>query len=154
LSNCIIDELVDEKVGFHLEKKTSPKIFAEKVKKICSLTQKEYEILCHQARKKVAHLDWSEIVKQTTQVYQKLMAEKKMEDKESKVKGLKEILALLPPSKFKSFLQNQFQKPEGKMIPQKSLWLLVVTVMATFFMGIIFWFLNKTKRISPVRIKT
>jgi glycosyltransferase involved in cell wall biosynthesis len=149
LSNETVDELVDDSVGFRLEKKTSPKVFAEKVKKICSLSQKEYEFLGRQAQKKVAHLDWIEIVKQTKKAYQELIIEKKnKKDVEKKSKNIKEILDLLPPSKFKSFLQKQVERPQVKNIKKKNVWVFVITIVMTFFLGISYWFLNKFKR-SP-----
>lgn len=152
LSNETVDELVDSSAGFRLEKKTTPKVFAEKVKKICSLSQKDYESLGRQAQKKVVHLDWTEIVKQTKQAYQELMAEKKnKEDLEKKSKNIKEILNLLPPSKFKSFLQKQVERPQVKSIRKKNIWGFVMTIVATFFLGISYWFLNKVKK-SPSSI--
>jgi len=152
LSNETVDELVDSSAGFRLEKKTSLKVFAEKVKKICSLSQKDYESLGRQAQKKVAHLDWSEIVKQTKQAYQELMTEKKnKEDLKKKSKNIKEILNLLPPSKFKSFLQKQVERPQVKNIKKKNVWAFIMTIVATFFLGISYWFLNKVKK-SPSSI--
>ena len=72
LSNETVDEFIDESCGFWLPKKTSPKDFAKKVKEICSLPEKEYEKLRRNARGKVEHLDWREIVEKTVAVYQKL----------------------------------------------------------------------------------
>jgi len=147
LSNETTSELVDKTVGFCLGKKTSPQVFAQQIKKICSLSPKEYEALCRNARNKVAHLDWAEIVKQTEFVYRKLSAEKK------KVSGLKqasrmaafeEFLSLLPSSKMKTFLLKQLRKSQQKL-PKKSLSFLVFTVIGTFLIGSIYWLLKKTK---------
>lgn len=147
LANETVDELVDDSVGFRLDKRTSPEIFAEKVKKVCSLSQKEYESLSQQARKKVAHLDWSRIVKKTSQAYQELMDEKKVKkDNREKFKNLKAILDLLPTSKFKSFLQKQVKRPSVKNIKKKNVWTFIMTIVVTFFLGIFYWLLNKTKK--------
>lgn len=147
LANETIDELVDDSVGFRLEKRTSLQVFAQKVEEICSLDQKKYEILCRQAQRKIAHLDWSEIVKQTGQVYQKLIDKKKIEDEVKKISKMRKILELLPSSKFKSFLQKQVQKPGVKIKPKKNVWMFAVTVAGTFLIGIAYLFLSKTKRI-------
>src|SRR4030042_2359825 len=149
LSNETTSELVDETVGFCLGKKTSPQIFAQQIEKICSLSPKEYETLCRHAQKKVIHLDWSEIVKQTKQVYQKLVVESKIKkDKREKTKDIKGILELLPSSKFKAFLQKQIQRPQVKNIKKKNIWVFAMAIMVTFFMGLSYWFLNKIKKIS------
>jgi len=144
LSNETVSEFIDDSVGFHLEEKTSTKTFAEKVKKICFLSQKEYEFLCHNARKKVAHLDWPDVVKRTEMVYQKLIKEKKMNN-------IKEILEMLPPSKFKSFFQKKVQKFGGKISKKKNILMFVMTIIVTFFIGIVYWLLSKTKRIPISR---
>lgn len=147
LSNETVNEFIDDSVGFHLEGKTSPRTFAEKVKKICSLSQKEYEFLCHNARKKVACLDWTDIVKQTEMVYQKLIKEKKINKGEKKMSNIKEILKMLPAPKIKSFLQNKVQKSRGKISKKKSIMMFIITIVVTFFIGIGYWLLSKTKRI-------
>lgn len=151
LSNETVGEFIDDSVGFCLEKKASPETFAEKVKKICSLPQKEYEFLYHSARKKVAHLDWSDVVKQTEMVYQKLIKEKKINGGEKKMNNIKEILEMPLPSKFKSFLQKKVQKSGGKISKKKSVLMFIMTIIATFFIGIGYWLLNKTKRIPISR---
>ncbi|MBL7123469.1 MAG: glycosyltransferase [Actinobacteria bacterium] len=151
LSNETVNEFIDDSVGFCLEEKTSPRTFAEKVKKICSLSQKEYEFLCHNARKKVAHLDWPDIVKQTEMVYQKLIKEKKINRGEKKMSNIKEILKMLPPPKFKSFLQKKVQKSGGKISKKKSILMFIMTIIGTFFIGTGYWLLSKTKRIPISR---
>lgn len=150
LANETNEELVDDSVGFCLEKKTSPKFFAEKVQKIFSLSQREYEALCRQARKKVVHLDWPIIVEQTKRAYLELIEEKKNKDKGIELKKIKEILELLPTSKFKSFLKKQVQIQSPKManLKKKNALLFALTIFATFFLGIFYWLSNKIKRIS------
>ena len=151
LSNETVSEFIDDSVGFRLGKKISPKTFAEKVKKICSLSQKEYEFLCHNAWKKVAHLDWPDIVKQTEMVYQKLIKEKKINKGEKKMNNIKEILKMLPAPKIKPFLQKKVQKSGGKINKKKSILMFIMTIISTFFIGIGYWLLSKTKRISISR---
>jgi len=149
LSNETTSELVDNTVGFCLGKKTSPQVFAQQIKKICALAPKEYEILCRNARDKVVHLDWSEIVKQTELVYQKLSAEKKKVNGSKQARRMaafKEFLSLLPSSKMKDFLLKQLEKPKQKL-SKKNIFSLVFTVMGTFLIGSIYWLLKKTKRI-------
>jgi len=84
LSNGTIDELIDKSTGYRLKKNTPPKIFSEHIQEIFSLPQKEYEVLCQKAREKVSHMDWSDIVKKTEIVYQKIIESKKKEDQRKK----------------------------------------------------------------------
>jgi len=76
LSNETIDELVDDKVGAWLPKEISPQQFAASVEHICNLPQSEYKALCENARARVSHLDWSNVIDQTVAAYQELMKEK------------------------------------------------------------------------------
>ena len=69
LSNETVDELVDEAVGYNLPKDTAPKQFAEKVEQICALTLEDYRELCLNARRRVEHLGWDQVVKETERVY-------------------------------------------------------------------------------------
>jgi glycosyltransferase involved in cell wall biosynthesis len=74
LSNETIDELVDEQVGACLAQDASPEAFAERVHALCSLPQPEYDQLCANARRRVAHLGWPAIREQTTAAYAELIA--------------------------------------------------------------------------------
>ncbi|MCG2791094.1 MAG: hypothetical protein L6305_05010, partial [Actinomycetia bacterium] len=88
--------------------------------------------------------DWSDVVKRTEMVYQKLIKEKKMNN-------IKEILKMLPPPKFKSFLQKKVQKYGGKISKKKNILMFIMTIISTFFIGIVYWLLSKTKRIPISR---
>jgi len=151
LSNETVSEFIDDSVGFLLGKEAHPRTFAKKVKKICSLSQKEYEFLCNNAQKRVAHLDWPDIVKQTEMVYQKLIKEKKINKGERKVSNIKVILKMLHIPKNKSFLQKIVQKSGDKINKKKNILMFIMTIIGTFFLGICYWFLNKTKRIPIPR---
>ncbi len=114
LSNETADEFIDQSVGFWLKKKTRPQIFAQKVEEICSLSLSDYQKLCRNARKRVANLNWPKVVKQTTLIYQQTRIFKQKQSQAQKVshlRRLKEILTLLPESKFKTFLTKQIEKP-------------------------------------------
>jgi glycosyltransferase involved in cell wall biosynthesis len=74
LSNETIDELVDDRVGACLAKDTSPEAYAQRVHELCALPQSEYEQLCDNARRRVAHLDWGAVREQTTAGYTELIA--------------------------------------------------------------------------------
>ncbi|MCX6724913.1 MAG: hypothetical protein NTV20_02320 [Candidatus Shapirobacteria bacterium] len=76
-----------------------------------------------------------------------MIDEKKIEDEKEKVSKIREILELLPPSKFKSFLQKQVQRPEVKITKKKNTWMFAMTIIGTLLFGIVYWLLNKTKRI-------
>ena len=151
LANETVDELIDKSTGYRLEKNTTPKIYSEHIQEICSLSQKEYEVLCQKAREKVSHLDWPEIVKKTEIVYQKLIENKKKDDQiiqENKLKTLKETLNLLTSSKIKIFLKKQLQKPKLNFQRKKNIFALIFTVIGTSLIGSLYWLLKKTKRIN------
>ncbi len=73
LANETIAELVDDSVGACLPADTSPQVFAQHVQQICSLAPDEYERLCQQARERVSHLSWSNVIDQTVSAYQNLI---------------------------------------------------------------------------------
>ncbi len=73
LSNETIDELVNEDVGAWLAKDQKPAAFAAQIERICNLPPEEYLELCQNARKRVAHLDWSNVVAATTEAYREIL---------------------------------------------------------------------------------
>ncbi len=73
LSNETIDELVSEDVGAWLAKDQKPAAFAKQIERICNLPPDEYQQVCQNARNRVKHLDWSNIVAQTVEAYQKIL---------------------------------------------------------------------------------
>lgn len=94
LSNATTREFIDKSVGINFSQKTSPKVFAQGVKRICSLPPETYEKMCLAARAKVSHLDWSRIVDLTMEVYQKLIIQEKKkiyEDNEDILEKLSQI---------------------------------------------------------------
>lgn len=74
LSNETIDELVSEDVGAWLTKDQKPAAFAAQIERICNLPPDQYRQLCQNARDRVKHLDWSNIVTQTVEAYQKILS--------------------------------------------------------------------------------
>ena len=151
LANETISELVDEKNGYCLSKKTSAKFFAQKVSQICSLDQKKYEALGIEGRKRISHLDWPLIVKRTEKVYWEMIKEKVAVAEVKQVKRFrmaKELIALLPPSKIKKFLKKQIKNPKlEKITRKKNLFFLIFTVVGTVSVGSVFWFFRQSKRI-------
>ena len=87
LSNETMDQFVNEKNGFNFPKRTSPKIFADKILKLSNLSQKDYKKLCVNARKKMETYDWVKIREQTEKMYQAIIGEKK-NDREVKKRNL------------------------------------------------------------------
>jgi hypothetical protein len=65
--------------------------------------------------------------------------------------NIKEILEMLPTPKIESFLQKKVQKSGGKINKKKSILMIVMTIICTFFIGVGYWLLNKTKRIPLSR---
>ncbi|MCX6725948.1 MAG: glycosyltransferase family 4 protein [Candidatus Shapirobacteria bacterium] len=146
LENETTKELVDDSVGFCLGKKTPPVVFAQHIKEIYALSSREYEILCQNARRKVAHLDWPQIVKQTELVYQNLLAEKKKANGSKQIKRMvafKEFISLFPSSKMRTFLLKQWEKPQN--LSKKNIFSLVLTVVGTFLIGSLYYLLKKIK---------
>jgi glycosyltransferase involved in cell wall biosynthesis len=69
LSNETIDELVDSRVGMRLPKSTTPEEFARAVQSLCETDGESYRGMCHDARRRVAHYDWSNNVHLTEGMY-------------------------------------------------------------------------------------
>ena len=76
LSNETVDELVDDEVGRWLPRETTPEQFAAGVQQLCNLPRSKYKVLCENARDRVDHLDWSNVVDQTVDAYRDLIKEK------------------------------------------------------------------------------
>jgi len=149
LANETIDELVDKQVGFRFAKKTHPQVFAQKIKEICSLTPKDYQKLCLNAKKRVAHLDWSKVTQQTVEVYRQLIILKKEQSqsqKEKHLKRLREILEFLPELKIKTFLAEQIEKPLSKA--KKGNHLFILALLFTFIGGFLFRLTGGLRRLK------
>ncbi len=106
LSNETIDELVDDQVGARLPKETGPRRFAQSVRRICDLSAADYEALCQNARERVSHLDWSNIVEQTADSYQELMEEKASITQEEGAM-LADLVSSLPPGEVRQLLKER-----------------------------------------------
>jgi hypothetical protein len=76
LSNETIDELINDEVGVCLAKDIDPKDFANQIERICNLPAEEYQKMCQTARQRVTHLDWSNVVKSTTDAYHEILKTK------------------------------------------------------------------------------
>jgi hypothetical protein len=108
LSNETIDELVDDEVGGRLPKDATPQEFAACVERICSLPQPKYDRLCENARRRVDHLDWSNIVDQTVAAYHELMEEKPSITKQEGA-VLADLVSFLPSGEVKELLRNRIR---------------------------------------------
>ena len=73
LSNETIDELVSDDVGAWLFKNKKPSEFADQIMRICSMPEDQYGEICQNARDRVAHLDWSNVVETTTLAYREIL---------------------------------------------------------------------------------
>jgi hypothetical protein len=121
LSNETIDELVNTQVGCWLEKETPPEEFADRIRDICQLEQGEYEEMCRQAQKRVKHLDWSEIVEQTTAAYQEIR-EAKPSRSEEKSDLLTGLVTFFSSGEVESFLTSRILEAREKNQRQRGLW--------------------------------
>jgi glycosyltransferase involved in cell wall biosynthesis len=116
LSNETTIELVDDKVGARLPKDATPREFAARVERICTLPQSQYEELCRNARDRVSHLDWSEVVDQTVAAYRELL-----EDQPSVTKQegavFADLVSFLPSGEVKDILTDQIKSARSRPGP-------------------------------------
>ena len=73
LSNETIDELINDEVGSWLSRNKKPPDFAEQIVRVCSLPEDRYREICQNARDRVAHLDWDNIVQATILAYREIL---------------------------------------------------------------------------------
>ena len=73
LSNETIDELVSVDVGAWLAKDQKPTAFAKQIERICNLPPDQYQKVCQNARERVQHLDWSNVVDSTVKAYHEIL---------------------------------------------------------------------------------
>jgi glycosyltransferase involved in cell wall biosynthesis len=116
LANETIDELVDDDVGERLSKETAPQEFAASVQRICRLSQSQYRERCQNARDRVSHLDWSNVINQTVAAYRELMEEK---DSFTKEEGamLEELVSTLPSGEVKDILTERIESAQREPGP-------------------------------------
>ncbi len=127
LANETIDELVDDSVGCRLSKETVPQEFAACIKKLSSLPAHAYEELCANARARVEHLNWSNVLDQTTEAYQTLMDEKRpLREREldRERRRLEDLLSFFPAGEIRKTLlkkvkdrEEQVKGPLGRFTP-------------------------------------
>ncbi len=106
LSNETVDELVDDTNGARLPKETSPAEFARRVERICNLSQVEYDRLCQNARQRVQHLDWGNVMAMASEAYEDLAND---QDATIPIDGihLARMIALLPPGQVRRVLAER-----------------------------------------------
>ena len=73
LSNETIDEFIDQEVGAWLARNQKPAEFAQQILRICTLPDDQYRVMCQNARDRVAHLNWSNVVEMTTLAYREIL---------------------------------------------------------------------------------
>jgi 1,2-diacylglycerol 3-alpha-glucosyltransferase len=116
LSNETTIELVDDRVGCRLPQDATPREFASCVERICTLPQSRYEELCRNARNRVSHLDWSNVIDQTVAAYRELL-----EDQPSTTKQegavLADLVAFLPSGEVKDILIDQTKSARSEPGP-------------------------------------
>jgi glycosyltransferase involved in cell wall biosynthesis len=116
LSNETTIELVDDKVGCRLPQDATPEEFAACVERICTLPQTQYEELCWNARDRVSHLDWSNVIDQTVAAYRELL-----EDQQSITRQegavLADLVSFLPSGEVRDILTDQITSARGEPGP-------------------------------------
>ncbi|MGD9029691.1 MAG: glycosyltransferase, partial [Anaerolineae bacterium] len=106
LSNETTAELVDDEVGCLLSQDATPWEFAAAVERICTLPRSRYEELCSDARERVSHLDWSNVIDQTVAAYRELLEEKASITEEQGA-VLADLVSLLPSGEIRDILADQ-----------------------------------------------
>jgi len=106
LSNETIDELVDESNGACLPKDASPEEFARAVQRIGELPAPEYQALCQAARRRVQHLDWSNIMARTVESYRQVLAEKAATQPKSPLADLPALVERIPDARLRQVLAD------------------------------------------------
>jgi 1,2-diacylglycerol 3-alpha-glucosyltransferase len=116
LSNETTIELVDDEVGGRLRQDATPAEFAACVERICALPQSQYEELCRNARERVSHLDWSNVIDQTVAAYRELL-----EDQPSVARQegavLADLVSFLPSGEVKDILTDQIRSTRSRPGP-------------------------------------
>jgi glycosyltransferase involved in cell wall biosynthesis len=116
LSNETTIELVDEEVGCRLPADATPQEFAARVERICTLPQPQYEQLCRDARDRVSHLDWSNVVDQTVAAYRELLEDQPSITKEEGA-VLADLVSFLPDGEVKDILTDQITSARNEPGP-------------------------------------
>jgi glycosyltransferase involved in cell wall biosynthesis len=120
LSNETVDELINDEVGAWLTRTQKPAEFAEQIIQICSLSEAEYLEICQNARDRVAHLDWSNVVEQTTLAYREILTIKNfMSADESDM--LTSLVSFFTLGDLKDYLLNAIEDARKETSPQKGL---------------------------------
>jgi hypothetical protein len=107
---------VDDKVGCRLPQDATPEEFAACVERICTLPQTQYEELCWNARDRVSHLDWSNVIDQTVAAYRELL-----EDQQSITRQegavLADLVSFLPSGEVRDILTDQITSARSEPGP-------------------------------------
>jgi glycosyltransferase involved in cell wall biosynthesis len=117
LANETVDELVDDSVGCRLSKETEPQEFAACIEKLSLLPAQAYDELCTNARARVEHLNWSNVIEQTTAAYRTLVDEKRPlreQALERERRRLKELIAVFPSGDIRRTLLAQVKDGEER----------------------------------------
>lgn len=151
--------LVNDKVGKLLPINTPPKVFANEVRKILTLSKSDYEKMCLEARKSVSHLHWDNIVDKTADVYKKYLIGQK--DHYVTPEMINKISFLLP-SKSVQFLQRivkNFYKNkktylvESVKLPKLTLFLFIFLIIISGGVFLIFLLKNFQKKGLNLNLK-
>jgi glycosyltransferase involved in cell wall biosynthesis len=120
LSNETIDELINDEVGAWLARNQKPSEFAEQIVQLCSLPEARYREICQNARDRVAHLDWSNVVELTTLAYREILTIKNfMSAEESDI--LTSLVSFFTLGDLKDYLLNAIEDARKESSPQKGL---------------------------------
>ncbi len=116
LANETTSELVDDQVGCCLPRDAAPEEFAVCVERVCALPPEEYQQLCKNARERVSHLDWSNVVDQTVAAYRELINERPpVRTKRGAV--LDDLISFLPSGEVKEIFRERVRVSRSRPGP-------------------------------------
>ncbi len=135
LSNETVDELVDATDGVRVPKDAGPEAFAAAVQRLCELAPGDYHALCEGARQRVEALDWSNVMAQTIQGYETIIAQRaQTSDASSGRERLLKFSAQIPPGKRRDaalgFVEHLLPPPRRRSRVNTRVWGIVGLNMA------------------------
>jgi hypothetical protein len=97
-----------------LPKDTDPADFAQSIETLCNLSQPKYDRMCRNARERVSHLDWANVMALTTEAYKTLAKEQPTAANDNGT-GLAKAISLIPPGEVREILMEQAQVLEKRI---------------------------------------
>lgn len=146
ISNETIDEVIDDKVGACLPKNITPAEFAQHVMRICQLSPEAYQEMCENARQRVAHLDWSNVMKTTIEAYDEMIQMASSREPQTDTR-LTKILNLIPSRRVREMFTQKFTPTSQRQLTSRT-WLystLTILLSAASYIAVTLFHSSKKK---------